>query len=188
VPWSVMVRIDRVTTRTGDDGTTALADGSRVGKDDALIAAIGSVDEANSVLGLVRLEPGLGTMAADLDRIQNDLFDLGADLATPFPGAAGQLRVPAAHVERLDALVRATVAPLPPLTSFILPGGTRAAVLFHLARTVVRRAEREVVRAGRSRTLNPEVLRYLNRLSDLCFVWARASGGDGRTWVPAGGG
>ena len=187
------MRIDRISTRTGDRGETGLADGSRLPKDHPLIAAIGAVDEANCVLGLVRLEALPDGLAAELARVQNDLFDLGADLATP-PGGPHEARVPrlvAAQVERLDQAVETAAAQLAPLRSFVLPAGSRAAVHLHLARTVVRRAERDLVgaiRAQPERTFNPECLRYLNRLSDACFAWARSANDDGSsdvTWVPS---
>ena len=187
------MRIDRITTRTGDGGETGLADGSRLAKDHPLIAAIGAVDEANCVLGLVRLEALPDGLAAELARVQNDLFDLGADLATP-PGGPHEARVPrlvVAQVERLDCAVEAASAVLAPLRSFVLPAGSRAAVHLHLARTVVRRAERDLVSAMHAqpeRVFNPACLHYLNRLSDACFAWARRANDDGRsdvTWVPS---
>ena len=189
-----MVRIDRIATRTGDDGTTGLADGSRLAKDHPLIAVVGSVDEANCVLGLVRLEPLAAAIAAEIPRVQNDLFDLGADLATP-PGTQWEAKIPrvvATQVARLDAALSDCAAAVAPLTSFVLPAGSRAATHLHLARTVVRRAERELVAAMHAlpqRTFNPECLRYLNRLSDLCFAWARWSNDGGRAdvlWQPGG--
>lgn len=187
-----MVRLDRITTRTGDDGTTGLGDGSRLPKHHPLIAAIGAVDEANSVLGLVRLEPLPAAITAALPGIQNDLFDVGSDLACP-PGMPHEDKVPritAAQVARLDALLAAANAGVPPLKSFILPAGTRAVVHLHLGRTVVRRAERDVsaaIAALPARTFNPDLVRYLNRLSDLLFVWSRlAAGGDEVLWVPGG--
>jgi cob(I)alamin adenosyltransferase len=173
-----MVRLDRITTRSGDDGTTGLADGRRLPKDHALIAALGAVDEANSVLALVLQEDLPAGIAAGLALVQNDLFDAGADLATP-PGGPYEerlRRISPAQVARLEAAIAAGNAGLPPLTRFVLPGGTRAAAWLHLARTVVRRAERELVAAMRAlpeRSFNPELLHYLNRLSDLCFVWSR---------------
>jgi cob(I)alamin adenosyltransferase len=187
-----MVRLHRITTRTGDDGTTGLGDGSRLPKHHPLIAAIGAVDEANSVLGVVRLERLPPAIAAGLPRIQNDLFDLGSDLACP-PGMPHEDKVPRiiqAQVAQLDALLAEANDGVPPLKSFVLPGGTRAAAHLHLARTVVRRAEREVgaaIAALPARTFNPEAVRYLNRLSDLLFVWARlANGSDEVLWIPGG--
>ncbi len=190
-----MVRLDRITTRSGDGGDTGLGDGSRVPKDHPLINAIGAVDEANSLLGLVLCETrGTGLdagIAQEIERIQNDLFDLGADLAVP-PGGpyeAKMCRITEAHIARLDTVLAAANAGLPPLTSFVLPGGSRGASWLHLARTVVRRAERDVVAAGHAlveRDFAPP-LRYLNRLSDLCFVWARLANDGGRgevLWTP----
>ncbi len=185
-----MVTLNRIITRTGDQGTTGLGDGSRVAKDHPLIAVIGSVDEANSLLGVVRLDAPL----AELPHVQNDLFDLGADLATP-PGSPWEAKIPRitdAQVARLEAWAATANADIAPLTSFVLPAGSRAAAWLHLARTVVRRAERDLVAAQHAeptRTWNPNCLRYLNRLSDLCFIWARQANNNGRNdvlWVPGG--
>lgn len=186
-----MVKLNKIYTRTGDDGTTGLVDGSRRQKDEARIAAYGTVDEANSVLGIVRLAVA-GPADAMLARIQNDLFDVGADLATPgddFAPGAMSLRATASQVDRLEAEIDAMNDGLPPLTSFILPGGTPAAAHLHLARTVVRRAERLAVTAARSEAINPLAIRYLNRLSDHLFVLARAQNGDGGDvlWIPGAG-
>ena len=180
-----MIRIDRVVTRGGDGGETSLGDGARVPKDALRVEAYGTVDEANAVIGLLRLHTA-GDAEADamLARIQNDLFDVGADLCVP--GAAGErLRVTDAPNLRLEAEVAAMNAALPPLTSFILPGGTPAAAHAHLARTVVRRAERLVVRLSREEKVNAAVIRLLNRLSDHLFVLGRRlnPGGDVQ-WVP----
>jgi cob(I)alamin adenosyltransferase len=190
-----MVRIDRVVTRGGDAGKTSLGDGSRVGKDAPRIAALGTVDEANAAIGLLRCAlAGVPETDAMLARIQNDLFDVGADLCVP--GAGGdRLRLTEAPVERLAAEVAAMNAGLAPLTSFVLPGGTEAAARAHLARVVVRRAERDVVHLAEAEALNPVLVRYLNRLSDHLFVLARAcnadAGGAGAAgdvlWVPGGG-
>ncbi len=186
------IRLNTIITRTGDDGSTGLSDGSRLPKDHALIVAIGSVDEANTVLGMVRLEVVPDVIAAELPRIQNDLFDLGSDLATP-PGGAHEAKIPRiapSQIARLEAAAAAANAGLAPLTSFVLPGGARPAAWMHMARVAVRRAEREVVAATHalpSRAFNPEILRYLNRLSDLCFIWARQCNGDGAydvLWAP----
>jgi len=182
-----MVKLNRIYTRTGDDGSTGLASGDRRQKDDARVAAYGTVDEANSVIGLARLhaEPALDAMLA---AIQNDLFDVGADLATPgddFGPDSASLRATPAQVARLEAEIDAMNATLSPLTSFILPGGTAAAAALHLARTVVRRAERLCVTAARAEPVNPAAIQYLNRLSDHLFVAARVAnpGGD-VLWVP----
>ena len=180
-----MIRIDRVVTRGGDGGETSLGDGARVQKDTLRVEAYGTVDEANAVIGLLRLHAADDAEAdAMLARIQNDLFDVGADLCVP--GAAGErLRVTDAPSVRLEAEVAAMNAALPALTSFVLPGGTPAAAHAHLARTVVRRAERLVVRLSREEEVNAAVIRLLNRLSDHLFVLGRRlnPGGDVQ-WVP----
>jgi cob(I)alamin adenosyltransferase len=187
-----MVRLDRIVTRSGDGGTTGLSDGTRLPKHHPLIAAIGAVDEANSLLGLVRTETLPEAIAQELPRIQNDCFDLGSDLATP-PGGpyeAKIARITAAQVVRIETAIEHANARLAPLTSFVLPGGSRSAAWLHLARTVVRRAERDLcaaVAALPDRAFNPECLRYVNRLSDLCFVWARVANDGGKAdvlWVP----
>jgi cob(I)alamin adenosyltransferase len=185
-----MVKLNRIYTRTGDAGTTGLVDGSRIAKDDPRLAAMGDVDEANSAIGVAIAAIDHPAIAAQLTRIQNDLFDLGADIATPgedFAPTAMALRITAAQVARLEAEIDALNADLPPLTSFILPGGTPAAAALHLARAIVRRAERSAVSAARAVPLNPEAVTYLNRLSDFLFVCARAvnrmAGGD-VLWVP----
>ena len=185
-----MVQLNRITTRTGDQGTTGLTDGSRVPKDHPLIQVIGTVDEANSLLGVVIVEGGPQALTA----IQNDLFDLGSDLAT-YPGGPYEAKIPRiteAQVVRLETLATAANAGIAPLTSFVLPGGSRAAAWLHLARTVVRRAERDLVAAQHAdpqRVWNPHCLEYLNRLSDLCFIWARQANDGGKAdvlWVPGG--
>jgi cob(I)alamin adenosyltransferase len=180
-----MVRIDRVVTRGGDGGETSLGDGSRVPKDAARVEAFGTVDEANAAIGLLRLHVQ-GEDDATLARIQNDLFDAGADLCVP--GTEGErLRLTDAPVLRLEAEVAAMNEALPPLTSFILPGGTAAAAHAHLARTVARRAERRVVALSRVEEVNPAVIRYLNRLSDHLFVLGRRLNDNAAAdvlWVP----
>lgn len=182
-----MVKLNRIYTRTGDAGTTGLVDGSRVSKAGSLIAAVGEVDEANSALGvaLAQMAPGEWRDAAAI--VQNELFDLGADLATPWPGGAHDLRVTPAQTARIEAAIDAMTAALDPLTSFILPGGTPASAAMHVARASVRRAERAVVAAAAEHALNPEVLIYINRLSDFAFCLARvlnqSAGGD-VLWVP----
>ncbi|MBA2482799.1 MAG: cob(I)yrinic acid a,c-diamide adenosyltransferase [Planctomycetes bacterium] len=187
-----MVRLDRIITRSGDGGTTSLSDGSRLPKHHPLIAAIGAVDEANTVLGMVRIEVLPEVLAEELARVQNDCFDLGSDLATP-PGGpyeAKIARITAAQVLRLETAAERANAALVPLTSFVLPGGSRSAAWLHLARTTVRRAERDLsaaIAALPERAFNPECLRYLNRLSDLCFIWSRQCNDDGKQdvlWVP----
>ena len=184
-----MVKLNRIYTRTGDDGSTGLADGSRRAKSDARIAAYGTTDEANSVLGLARLVSD-SHHDAMLGRIQNDLFDCGADLATPgddFAPSAMSLRIVQAQVDRLEAEIDVMNADLPALSSFILPGGSPLAAQLHVARCVVRRAERLAVDAHAHEPLNPLALAYLNRLSDHLFVMARhvnhGAGGD-PLWVP----
>ncbi len=169
-----MVRLTRIYTRGGDAGETSLGDGARVPKHALRVAAYGTVDEANATIGIARLhaDPAVDEM---LDRIQNDLFDLGADLCTPEDGrrSAGALRIAAAQAERLEREIDTMNAALRPLNSFILPGGTAAAAYLHLARTVARRAERLVSELARSEQVNPEALKYLNRLSDHLFVLSR---------------
>ncbi len=180
-----MVRIDRVVTRGGDAGETSLGDGARLRKDAPRIEAIGAVDEANAALGVLRLHTrGDPARDAALARIQNDLFDLGADLCVP--GEAGdRLRLTEAPSARLEAEVTAMNAGLPPLTSFVLPGGTPAAAYAHLARTAARRAERSVARVAAEEAINPAILRYLNRLSDHLFVLSRVlNDGADVLWVP----
>jgi cob(I)alamin adenosyltransferase len=183
-----MVRIDRVVTRGGDTGETSLGDGTRVRKDDARVEAYGTVDEANAAIGILRLHTQGDPFAdAILKRVQNDLFDIGADLCVP--GEMGdRLRVGAAMTERLEAETVKLNEALAPLQSFILPGGTPAAAHAHLARTIVRRAERRVVTLALHEVVNPEVIRALNRLSDLLFVLGRhLNGVDGDVlWVPGG--
>jgi cob(I)alamin adenosyltransferase len=185
-----MVYLSRIYTKSGDSGDTGLGDGSRVPKDHPRVAAYGSVDELNAVLGLLVSQ---FPQAAEIDlirSIQNDLFDVGADLCLPQsadekPGA--HLRVRAEQAERLEQAIDRLNANLAPLTSFILPGGQGAAAWCHLARTVCRRAEREVVTLARSETINPQVIVYLNRLSDLLFVLARVYNNNGRDdilWQP----
>jgi len=179
------IRIDRVVTKGGDAGQTSLGDGSRVAKDALRVEAYGTVDEANAAIGVLRLHANAAADAM-LARIQNDLFDVGSDLCVP--GEAGnRLRVTDAPTIRLEAEVAAMTATLPALDSFVLPGGTPAAAHAHVARTVVRRAERLVVRLAREEPVNPAVLRLLNRLSDHLFVLGRVLNDDGAKdvlWVP----
>ena len=162
-------RLSRIVTRTGDAGTTGLGDGSRVAKDSPRIEAIGAVDELNSTIGLALVEDLPAPIAALLTDIQHDLFDLGGELSIP-----GHSAITPAHIERLEAAVERYNADLPPLKEFILPGGTRAAALVHVARTVCRRAERSVVALAATQAPSPSSRIYLNRLSDLLFVLARA--------------
>ncbi|HJQ18649.1 MAG TPA: cob(I)yrinic acid a,c-diamide adenosyltransferase [Dongiaceae bacterium] len=186
-----MVRLTKIYTRTGDAGETGLVDGSRVSKAAPRMAAIGDVDEANSALGVALLHVADERHRAMLGRIQNELFDLGADLATPgedFSADGGNLRVTRGQVTRLEREIDAMNEALEPLRSFILPGGGAGSAHVHLARTIVRRAERGAVAAGtQGICLNPQAIAYLNRLSDHLFVLARAiangEGGD-ILWQP----
>ncbi|AJX17708.1 cobalamin adenosyltransferase [Burkholderia ubonensis] len=174
-------RLSKIATRTGDDGTTGLGDGRRVGKDDVRIAAIGDVDELNSTLGVLLAETLPDDVRAALVTIQHDLFDLGGELCIPGHTVLGD-----AHLARLDQWLADYNATLPPLKEFILPAGSRAAALAHVCRTVCRRAERAIVALGRVETLQETPRRYVNRLSDLLFVLARvlnrADGGADVLW------
>ena len=191
-----MVLLSRIYTRTGDKGTTALGDGRRVAKDHRRIEAFGTVDELNSAIG-VAVSSGLDARGADLlRRVQNDLFDLGADLCVPEIRKGGRrparraLRITEAHVRPLEAAIDRFNGALQPLRSFVLPGGTVASSWLHLARTICRRAERRVVALARGEKVNPQAVIYLNRLSDLLFVIARRANDGGRgdiLWVPGGG-
>ncbi len=183
-----MVKLTRIYTKGGDAGETSLGDGKRVPKFDARVAAYGTVDEANACIGIARLHAS-GTVDAMLAAIQNDLFDLGADLCTP--EAADRkyppLRISETQVERLEREIDAMNASLAPLDSFILPGGTPLAAYLHLARTVARRAEREIVRLAAAEPVNPAAIRYVNRLSDHLFVLSRHVNDNGTKdvlWVP----
>lgn len=187
-----MVRLTRIYTRGGDRGETSLGDGTRVPKHTRRVAAYGTVDEANAAIGLVRLHADREADAM-LGRIQNDLFDLGADLCVPEANRRDTdrhpppLRMLAAQVERLEREIDAMNASLPPLDSFVLPGGSAAAAHLHLARTVVRRAERLVSALAEAEPVNPEAVKYLNRLSDHLFVLGRRANGNGSgdvLWVP----
>ena len=188
-----MVKLNKIYTRTGDDGTTGLGSGERRAKHDLRVAAYGTVDETNACIGMARLHttdrPDVDAMLA---RIQNDLFDLGADLATPETGKPlgyEPLRIIASQVTALETAIDALNAAIAPLRSFVLPGGSPAAAHLHLARTVARRAERMVTElAGRDgEIVNPDAVRYLNRLSDYLFVASRAVNDNGARdvlWVP----
>ncbi|MEI6558091.1 MAG: cob(I)yrinic acid a,c-diamide adenosyltransferase [Rhodospirillaceae bacterium] len=185
-----MVKLTRIYTRGGDRGQTSLGDGRRVAKHDQRVAAYGAVDEANAVLGLARLHTG-GQPEVDamLARIQNDLFDLGADLCTPHEEAPQYppLRIIPAQVERLEREIDALNAGLPALDSFILPGGSPAGALLHLARTIARRAEREITALAEHEPVAAPALQYINRLSDHLFVLGRVVNDQGRAdvlWVP----
>ena len=182
-----MVQLTRIYTRGGDKGKTSLGNGSRVVKHSPRVAAYGTVDECNSVIGMARLHTS-DEADATLSRIQNDLFDLGADLCTPEEESPAYppLRITAAQVERLEQEIDAMNAELEPLQSFVLPGGTAASAYLHLARTVARRAEREMTALADDEAINPEAVRFINRLSDLLFVMARYLNDKGRSdvlWV-----
>jgi len=189
-----VVLLSRITTKTGDRGTTALGDGRRLRKDHPRIEATGEVDELNAVLGLAIAADPESAASAILRGVQNDLFDLGADLTMP-PPKAGRgsrrartaLRLTEGHVAPLERAIEKANAGLTPLKSFVLPGGSPAAAWLHLARTVCRRAERRLVTVARRESLNPQAVVYLNRLSDLLFVLARAANAGGRDdvlWIP----
>ena len=183
-----MVTLSRIYTKTGDSGQTGLGDGSRISKASLRITAIGAVDETNAAIGIARLDSE-GEMDAMLARIQNDLFDLGADLCAPEDGrkAEGRLRIAISQVERLEREIDAMNATLSPLTSFILPGGTALAARLHLARTIARRVECAMVALAAEEKINEAALRYINRLSDHLFVMARAANNAGMgdvLWVP----
>lgn len=182
-----MVLLSRIYTKGGDSGKTSLGDGTRVEKYSLRVEAYGTVDEANACIGLVRLSTA-GEDDAMLARIQNDLFDLGADLCRPGDGSGdGKLRVTDAQVERLEREIDAMNEKLQPLASFVLPGGSPAAAHLHLARTVVRRAERLVARLAAGEAVNEVAIRYLNRLSDHLFVMSRQQNDQGAgdvLWVP----
>ena len=185
-----MVKLNKIYTRTGDDGTTGLVDGSRCPKHAARMEAIGSVDEANSAIGLAVAALAVSDHAAALTRTQNDMFDLGADLATPgddFAPSQMVLRIVAAQAEWLEQAIDALNEAMPPLTSFILPGGSEGAARVHIARAAVRRAERAMTALAAAEPVNPAALTYVNRLSDFLFVLARAinaAGAGDVLWVP----
>jgi cob(I)alamin adenosyltransferase len=177
------VRLTKIYTRGGDTGQTSLGDMSRVSKLHPLVRAYGAVDELNSVLGWAQVE----AQDPRFPRIQNELFDLGADLSVPYEPGDGKLRIDQAAIDRLEADCDEANEPLEDLKSFILPGGTEAAARLHVARAVCRRAEREAIEASQQAPLNPLAVIYLNRLSDLLFILARAAnGGNDPLWVPGG--
>ena len=186
-----MVRLNRIYTRTGDDGTTGLVDGSRAPKHAPRLEAVGAVDEANSTIGWALL--AAEGHAGDLRRIQNDLFDLGADLATPgddFTPSEMVLRIVPAQADWIEARIDALNENLEPLRSFILPGGSEAAARVHIARAAVRRAERAITALGERERVNPAALAFVNRLSDYLFVLARAANAAGEgdvLWQPGAG-
>lgn len=189
-----MVKLNKIYTRTGDDGTTGLVDGSRISKSDARLHAIGEVDEANCAIGVavecLESDPKATALVRDLRRIQNDLFDLGADIATPgssFEPTPMELRIIPAQVKWLEDAIDRANEELPALTSFILPGGSIPAAHMHMARAISRRAERALVAASQSVAINPNALEYINRLSDYLFVLCRvinASRNGDVMWVP----
>jgi cob(I)alamin adenosyltransferase len=183
------MKLDKIYTRTGDEGKTSLGDGARLPKFHLRVAAYGSVDEANSVIGVVILHVQNAEVSTLLRHIQNDLFDVGADLCQPERpgGAKPALPITDEQVSWLETQIDRFNADLEPLNSFVLPGGSPASAYMHLARTVARRAEREVVRLSSEEPVNPAVLRYLNRLSDLLFVLARFLNDQGKSdvrWQP----
>ena len=183
-----MVKLDKIYTRGGDAGETSLGDGRRVAKHDLRVVAYGTVDEANAVIGMARLHT-TGEDDKVLERIQNDLFDLGADLCTPHDGrhAKGALRISEEQVRRLETEIDAMNAQIAPLTSFILPGGSPAAAHLHMARTVIRRAERMMTGLAEVEEVNQEAVKYANRLSDHFFVMARRMNDNGKAdvlWTP----
>ena len=187
-----MVKLNKIYTRTGDDGTTGLVDGSRVAKASARIEAIGKVDEANSAIGVAAAAVAGGELAAALYRVQNDLFDLGADLATPaedgdFAPSEMVLRVTQGQVDWLEHAIDGLNENLEPLTSFVLPGGSEAAARTHVARAAVRSAERALAALAAGEPTNPAAVAYINRLSDYLFVLARVLNDNGASdvnWVP----
>lgn len=190
-----MVKLNKIYTRTGDDGTTGLVDGSRQAKHAARIEAIGAVDEANSAIGVAAVALVGSDDAEALFRIQNDMFDLGADLATPLGAVGGAdfepsemvLRVIPAQAEWIEHAIDALNERLEPLTSFVLPGGSEAAARLHVARASVRQAERRVTALASAEPVNPAALAYINRLSDYLFVLARIANDDGAAdvkWIP----
>lgn len=188
-----MVRLNKIYTRTGDDGSTALVSGARRSKADVRVEAYGAIDETNAAIGVARVALGESepTLVAMLARIQNDLFDLGADLATPAdaPRAKGALRIVQSQVDRLEREIDELNAELQPLKSFILPGGSASAAALHLARTIARRAERTMVAliASPGETVDAPAMRYVNRLSDFLFVaarWANQRGAADILWAP----
>jgi len=185
-----MVKLNKIYTRTGDDGTTGLVDGSRCPKHAVRMEAIGAVDEANSAIGLALVELAQTDHAEPLTRVQNDMFDLGADLATPgddFTPSEMVLRIVPAQADWLESAIDAITETIEPLSSFILPGGSEPAARLHVARASVRRAERAMTALAAQAPVNPAALAYINRLSDYLFVVARAANEGGRAdvlWVP----
>lgn len=189
----IVVRLDRIYTRGGDLGETSLGDGHRVAKHNPRVGAYGTVDELNAALGVARLHAADGSIATWVERIQNDLFDVGADLCVPPPPEdderhRSRLRVSPEQVAWLEQRIDEVNGALPPLTSFVVPGGTPLSAHLHVARTICRRAERDVVALSAQEPVTPEVIAYLNRLSDLLFVLARAANEGGEAlWSPGAG-
>ena len=178
-------RLTKIVTRTGDDGTTGLGDGRRVGKDDLRVEVLGHIDELNSAIGCVLAEPLPENIRALLASVQNDLFDLGGEVSIP-----GRAALWDAHVERLDSRIESLREPLPALREFVLPGGSRAGALCHLARAICRRAERSLVALGAREGVSALSVKYVNRLSDVLFLAARTINAADRqaetTWRPGG--
>jgi len=189
----IVVRLDRIYTRGGDLGETSLGDGHRVAKHNPRVGAYGTVDELNAALGVARLHAADGSIGVWVERIQNDLFDVGADLCVPPPPEdderhRSRLRVSPEQVAWLEERIDEVNGALPPLTSFVVPGGTPLSAHLHVARTICRRAERDVVALSSQEPVTPEVIAYLNRLSDLLFVLARAANEGGEAlWSPGAG-
>ena len=189
----IVVRLDRIYTRGGDLGETSLGDGHRVAKHNPRVGAYGTVDELNAALGVARLHAAAGPIGDWVERIQNDLFDVGADLCVPPPPEdderhRSRLRVSPEQVAWLEERIDEVNGALPPLTSFVVPGGTPLSAHLHVARTICRRAERDVVALSAQEPVTPEVIAYLNRLSDLLFVLARAANEGGEAlWSPGAG-
>jgi len=183
-----VVKLNKIYTRTGDDGSTGLADGSRTNKDCFRVRAYGEIDEANSAIGVARLYTKNVELDRSLARIQNDLFDLGADLSTPtLEDDSKSLRMVQSQIDRLELELDALNVDIAPLKTFVLPGGSKPAAYLHLARAITRRAEREIVAMAKEEQVNPLALKYINRLSDYLFVAARWCNTQGRTdvkWVP----
>ncbi|MCF6219906.1 MAG: cob(I)yrinic acid a,c-diamide adenosyltransferase [Robiginitomaculum sp.] len=183
-----MVKLNKIYTRTGDDGSTGLADGSRTNKDCFRVRAYGEVDETNSAIGIARLYTKNVELDRSLARIQNDLFDLGADLSTPaLKDDSKSLRMVQSQIDRLELELDTLNVHIAPLKTFVLPGGSKPAAYLHLARAITRRAEREIVAMAKEEQINPSALKYINRLSDYLFVAARWCNTQGRTdvkWVP----
>lgn len=187
-----MVKLNKIYTRTGDDGSTGLVDGSRLSKDSLRVAAYGDVDETNAAIGVVRLHLSNQRVDAMLARVQNELFDLGADLATPLPKAGDTdseyaLRMVPDQITRLETELDALNADMDALKSFVLPGGSPPSAYLHQARTICRRAERAMVALSHAEAVNPSALAYINRLSDYLFVmgrWCNGQGAGDVMWVP----